>query len=64
MYPKEYYQLYYKIIFNINKLSNKELYQSLNILRLYSIAMFLKNKFKDRRSINDLYQLLIKEYNL
>lgn len=64
MYPKEYYQLYYKIIFNINKLSNKELYQSLNILRLYSIAMFLKNKFKDKRSINDLYQLLIKEYNL
>lgn len=58
---KELYTLYYKIIFNINKLSNKQLNTLLNKLHLLYLSQYLKNKFKDKRPIKDIYNIIQEE---
>jgi len=60
----EYYNLYYSIINSISKISNKDLNTSLLNLKLYYLASTLKIKFQDKRSVKELYQLIIKEYGI
>jgi len=60
----EYYNLYYSIINSISKISNKDLNRSLLNLKLYYLASTLKIKFQDKRSVKELYQLIIKEYGI
>ena len=55
---------YSYIIFNINNLTNVALFKLLKELEIQQLALFLKNKFQDGRSIIELSKLIKEEYNL
>lgn len=57
----ELYKVYYKLLFNIHKLSNKQLNYQLNKLHLLFLSSYLKKKFKDKRTIDELYSILKEE---
>lgn len=56
--------LYQFILFNLSKLSVDTLNSLLNELELQTNALYLKDKFKDRRSIKQLTELIKEEYSL
>lgn len=60
----EYYKLYSNILDNINRYSNRDLKKALINLEVTYLASTLKVRFKDNRSIKELSQLIISEYNL
>lgn len=51
-------------LFNAEKLNYSELKILTNELWLNMLALFLKNKFKDTRSVQELTSLIKEEYDL
>ena len=55
---------YFKILELVKSFNRKQLMLLVYELKLYSCAVFLKNKFKDERSVPQLIELIIEEYGL
>jgi hypothetical protein len=56
--------IYNKLILDIHKLSYKDINIRLNNLYLLSLSLYLKNLTKDNRSLEELKQIIIEEFQL
>ena len=55
---------YFKVLDSVKEYNTKQLRVILYELKLYSCALFLKNKFNDKRSVLQLIELIIEVYGL
>lgn len=58
------FKTYNYILHNFQDLSTKQFWELVNSVHLESLALFLKNKFNDKRSIDDLVLIIKQEYSI